>query len=62
MMTTRTETDASQWEYETYAPAGETCPTCTKPIKALERVRRGQQQRQSGGLVVVYWHVDKCPR
>jgi hypothetical protein len=61
-MATKTETDASQWEYTTYAPAGETCPACMKPIKALECVRRGQLERQSGGPVVVYRHADKCPR
>jgi len=35
-------TDASQWEYVTYAPSGQTCPACMRPIKSLERVHRGE--------------------
>lgn len=53
-------TDASQWEYTTYAPPGETCPACLKPIKSLERVRRGTIERQSGAPFVVYRHRE-CP-
>ena len=62
-MTSKTQnpgTDASQWEYTTYAPKGETCPACMKPIASLERVYRGTLDRQSGSPVVVYRHVGKC--
>lgn len=59
---TRQETDASQFEYMTYAPKGETCPACMHPIKSLERCRRGVLERQSGPPVVVYRHADGCPR
>ncbi|MFI8324492.1 hypothetical protein [Streptomyces sp. NPDC085529] len=55
------ETDASKWEYITYAPSGETCPACMKPVGRLERVRRGELARQSGSPVVVYRHVT-CPK
>lgn len=54
------DTDASQWEYVTYAPRGETCPACLKQIKPLERVRRGRFERQPGAPVVVYRHYEKC--
>lgn len=60
-MTQPPETDASQFEYVTYAPAGQTCPTCHKPIKSLERCRRGAVERQSGPPLVVYRHADGCP-
>ncbi|MCM1945467.1 hypothetical protein NC315_08775 [Streptomyces sp. G2] len=64
-MTTKTQqddtTDASRWEYTTYAPSGETCPACMKPIGPLERVRRGTMERQSGAPVVIYRHHGKCP-
>lgn len=56
-MVTRTDTDASTDEYTTYAPPGETCPTCMKPIKTLELVRRGTLDRSSGAPVVIYRHV-----
>ncbi|MFE9259236.1 hypothetical protein [Streptomyces sp. NPDC006879] len=59
---TETDTDARQWEYVTYAPAGETCPACMEPIKSLERCRRGTLERQSGPPVVIHQHVDRCPR
>ncbi|MEU9874973.1 hypothetical protein [Streptomyces phaeochromogenes] len=55
------ETDASQFEYVTYAPQGETCPACMKPIKTLEQVRRGVLERQSGAPVTVYRHLQ-CPK
>ncbi|WP_369378630.1 hypothetical protein [Streptomyces sp. cg36] len=55
-MATRTETDASQWEYTTFAPKGETCPVCMKPIKSLEVCKRGTFNRPSGP-VVVYQHT-----
>ncbi|MFD4240814.1 hypothetical protein ACFWP3_04315 [Streptomyces sp. NPDC058525] len=55
------ETDASKWEYVTYAPSGETCPACMLPIGRLERVRRGELERASGSPVVVYRHVA-CPK
>lgn len=54
-------TDASQWEYATYAPKGETCPACMQPIASLERVYRGTLERQSGSPVVVYRNIGKCP-
>lgn len=57
-----TKTDASQWEYTTYAPKGETCPACMKPVKSLEPVRRGRLERQSGPPVVVYRHAESCPQ
>lgn len=57
-MTVKAEMDASTDEYTTYAPSGETCPMCKKPIKTLELVRRGTQKRRSGGPVVVYRHVS----
>ena len=53
-----TDTDARQWEYTTFAPSGETCPACMKPIKTLERCRRGEIERQSGTPVTIYRHVD----
>ncbi|MGW3952965.1 hypothetical protein ACWEKM_19050 [Streptomyces sp. NPDC004752] len=52
------DTDASKFEYTTYAPKGETCPACMQPIKALEQVRRGILERQSGSPVVVYRHLQ----
>ncbi|NML50775.1 hypothetical protein HHL19_19905 [Streptomyces sp. R302] len=59
--TDENETDASKWEYTTYAPSGETCPACMKPIGPLERVRRGTLSSGSGTSVVVYRHVA-CPK
>ena len=55
-----TDTDARQGEYTTYAPKGETCPDCEKPIKTLESCRRVERARASGGPVVCYRHVE-CP-
>lgn len=57
-MAATTETDARLWEYETFAPAGETCPSCLKPVKSLDRCRRGAIPRASGSDVVVYRHID----
>jgi hypothetical protein len=54
-------TDARQWEYLTYAPKGEQCPACLKPIASLEAVRRGQLQRPPRPPVVVHRHVV-CPK
>ncbi|MGW1637661.1 hypothetical protein [Streptomyces lavendulae] len=56
--TQQPDTDARQWEYTTFAPPGETCPACRKPIKSLERCRRGEVERQSAGPAVVYRHID----
>lgn len=53
--------DARQWEYVTYAPKGETCPACLKPIRSLERVRRGTLERASSAPVVIYRHHGECP-
>lgn len=58
--TDTSETDATRDEYSTYAPAGQTCPRCQRPIKSLELVRRGSQERQSGPPIVVYRHARKC--
>ncbi len=59
--TQESDTDARKWEYTTYAPAGETCPACMKPIKPLERCRRGTLNRQSEPPVVAYRHLGRCP-
>ncbi|THA38454.1 hypothetical protein E6W17_15670 [Streptomyces sp. A1547] len=56
-MAATTETDARLWEYETFAPPGETCPACMKPIGTLDRCRRGSLV-QARGPVVVYRHLD----
>ncbi|RDG31036.1 hypothetical protein DVH02_33740 [Streptomyces corynorhini] len=56
--TTTADTDARQWEYTTFAPSGETCPACMKPIKSLERCRRGEIERQAGAPVTIYRHID----
>ncbi len=61
MAATSEDTDASKWEYTTYAPSGETCPACMEPIGSLERCRRGKLERASGAPVVVYRHVT-CPK
>lgn len=61
MASTTETTDASNWEYTTYAPSGETCPACIQPIKTLERVRRGTMERASGAPVVIDRHADRCP-
>ncbi|MEI7030018.1 hypothetical protein [Streptomyces pratensis] len=55
---TTEDTDARQWEYTTFAPSGETCPACMKPVKTLERCRRGTIERQSGSPVTIYRHID----
>ncbi|MFE9257911.1 hypothetical protein [Streptomyces sp. NPDC006879] len=55
---TKTDTDASKWEYTTYAPKGERCPACMKPIKSLAPVRRGLLGRREGPPVIVYRHTD----
>ncbi|AWI29516.1 hypothetical protein DDW44_12495 [Streptomyces tirandamycinicus] len=55
------DTDATQCEYVTYAPAGQTCPACNRPINELEPCRRGAVERASGAPVVVYRHAERCP-
>ncbi len=63
-MATKTQepdTDARQVEYTTYAPNGETCPDCKKPIKTLEPCRRIVRDRSSAGPAVRYRHVE-CPQ
>ncbi|MER7663833.1 hypothetical protein [Streptomyces sp. NPDC096193] len=60
--TQESDTDARQWEYTTYAPAGETCPACRKPIEPLERCRRGTQRRPAQPDTVTYQHLNCCPR
>lgn len=50
------DTDARQWEYTTYAPAGETCPGCGQPIQSLEVCRRGMLARRDTSPLIAYWH------
>lgn len=57
-MAATTDTDARLWEYETFAPPGETCPSCMKPVGTLDRCRRGAIPRTSGPDVVIYRHID----
>ncbi|GAA0600165.1 hypothetical protein GCM10010394_32060 [Streptomyces crystallinus] len=52
------DTDARQWEYTTYAPAGETCPGCGRPIKSLEICHRALLGRRAPVPTVAYWHAD----
>ncbi len=59
-MASDSATDARLWEYVTYAPRDEQCPACMRPIRSLERVRRGTLKRLSGPPVVVYRHAE-CP-
>jgi hypothetical protein len=59
MASTTRDTDARRDEYATYAPEGETCPECGKPIGPLEVCRRGSVERRSGPSAVVYRH-SKC--
>ncbi len=60
MATTSADTDASRWEYVTYAPRGEICPECEKPITSLDLCRRGYISRPDAPPVAVYKHTD-CP-
>ncbi len=62
MMSPTVDTDARQWEYTTYAPAGETCPACGRLIKSLESCRRGMLARRELSLVVAYWHTACAPK
>lgn len=55
---TAADTDARQSECTTFAPSGETCPACMKPIKTLERCRRGEFERQSATPITIYRHID----
>ncbi|MGP9019055.1 hypothetical protein ACT1U9_11650 [Streptomyces sp. BR1] len=57
-----TDTDAAQWEYSTYAPKGEACPACLKPVKSLEPCRRGMLARRDSSPVVAYWHMGCAPK
>lgn len=59
---TTADTDAERWEYTTYAPKGETCPSCLKPIKSLEVCRRGTLARLDTSPIVAYWHMDCVPQ
>ncbi|MFJ8791107.1 hypothetical protein [Streptomyces sp. NPDC102462] len=54
---TKADTDAGRWEYMTYAPKGETCPSCLKPIKSLEVCRRGMLAGRDATPAVAYWHT-----
>ncbi|MFD7554675.1 hypothetical protein ACFV9E_09095 [Streptomyces sp. NPDC059835] len=51
----------SEWDYATYAPDGQRCTACLKPIGAMDVVRRGTLEQASGPPVLVYRHADKCP-
>lgn len=55
------DTDARQWEYTTYAPAGETCPACGKLIKSLESCRRGMLSHRDSSPIAAYWHTACAP-
>lgn len=57
-MTETLRSDTRQWEYTTYAPSGETCPACLKPIKTFDLCRRGEIERVPGSPVTFYRHVD----
>ncbi|MFE9607128.1 hypothetical protein [Streptomyces sp. NPDC006012] len=59
---TRADTDAGQWEYTTYAPKGETCPSCLKPIRSLEVCRRGMLARRDTSPIAAYWHSGCVPK
>ncbi|ANP55016.1 CRISPR/Cas system-associated protein Cas10 (large subunit of type III CRISPR-Cas system) [Streptomyces griseochromogenes] len=59
---TTVDADARQWEYTTYAPSGETCPACGKPIKSLESCRRGMLSRRDSSPIVAYWHTACAPK
>ncbi|BCM65782.1 hypothetical protein EASAB2608_01116 [Streptomyces sp. EAS-AB2608] len=54
--------DARQSEYTTYAPSGQTCPNCQRPIKGLELCRRITVERASASPAVVYRHHPQCPK
>lgn len=49
-------------ECPTYAPSGETCPACNKPIGSLEPVHRRMLVRVGVPPAVVYRHAGRCPR
>jgi hypothetical protein len=59
---TMASAEESKSEYMTYAPSGETCPECKKPIGTFEPARRGMLARVSGPPAVVYRHAGRCPR
>lgn len=56
------DTDAGRWEHTTYAPKGETCPSCLKSIKSLEVCRRGMLARRDSSPLVAYWHTACAPK
>ncbi|PAU46721.1 hypothetical protein CK936_22650 [Streptomyces albireticuli] len=61
MVNTAADTDARMAEYDTYAPKGETCPECLKPLDPLEGCRRGMLARRDASPVVAYWHRACVP-
>ncbi|MFF4601604.1 hypothetical protein ACFY12_02440 [Streptomyces sp. NPDC001339] len=61
-MTSDVKTVEGTWEYMTYAPKGQRCSACMKPIERFDLTRRGQIERVSGPPVVIYRHADKCPK
>lgn len=54
------DTGAEQWDYVTYAPPGQKCLKCRRPIGALEPCRRRDDDRASRGPLVTYTHIA-CP-
>ncbi|MFI9718909.1 hypothetical protein ACIHFE_04525 [Streptomyces sp. NPDC052396] len=44
--------------YATYAPKGETCEKCRKPIRTDKPCRRVDNERSSASLVARYWHTE----
>ncbi|MCQ6552745.1 hypothetical protein NPS70_05965 [Streptomyces sp. C10-9-1] len=59
-MATGDTTDARRWEYTTYAPKGERCSACLRPIRSLERVHRAATPGPPGPAAAVYRHTA-CP-
>ncbi|MBH1934878.1 hypothetical protein I5Q34_11430 [Streptomyces sp. AV19] len=54
----RTRETGHPYEYVTYAPAGQTCGKCRKPIPTDTACRRVDNERSSASSVVVYWHTE----
>lgn len=49
-------------EYVTYAPAGQDCAACLRPLEPLEVARRVVLDRTSGPPLATYRHANGCPR
>lgn len=52
-------TPTGPWDYVTYAPPGNTCTACKKPIGANEPCRRRDDEQASRSPLVTYTH-SKC--